>query len=66
MKTRHHIIPTSRRKGKGKEAVCMVEEKIHNLSHALFGNMTPEEIVHWLNETLWNNSYEITISKRGG
>lgn len=64
-RTKHHIIPRSRLKGKGIEAVCIVEDKIHNLSHALFGNMTPEEIVHWLNENLWDNSYEITISKKG-
>lgn len=63
-KNRHHIIPQSRLKGRGISAVCYVDEKIHNLSHALFGNMTPEEIVEWLNKTLWHNNYHITIKRK--
>ena len=64
-RTKHHIIPQSRLKGKGILNVCKVDGKIHSLSHDLFGNMTPPEICVWLNETLWDNQYQITITKKG-
>ena len=66
MKNKHHFIPKSRKKGKGRFGVCTVDAKIHQLSHLLFGNMTPEEIVEWLNKTLWGNWYNITITKKEG
>ena len=62
-KTRHHIIPQSRSKVDEIRGICKVEAKIHDLSHQLFGNMTPHEILRWLNENLWGNRYEITIQK---
>lgn len=62
--TRHHISPKSRSKGKPILGVAKVVRCIHELSHCLFGNMKPEEIVEWLNKTLWNNEYEITIERR--
>jgi len=61
--TKHHIIPTSR-PSKGIVGVCKVIGKLHELYHALFGNMMPDEIVHFLNKTFWNGNYEITILKR--
>ena len=63
-KTRHHIIPTSRRKGKGILGVCKVPEKQHSLYHNLFGNQIPEEIVVFLNKTFWDNNYDITIYRK--
>lgn len=59
--TKHHILPTSRLKGKKVMGVCKVERLQHELYHHLFGNMYPWEIIDFLNETFWNNQYEITI-----
>lgn len=64
-KTRHHIFCQSRIGSDRVCGICMVEEKIHNLSHQLFGNMLPEEIVEWINKTLWKSKFEITIKKKG-
>lgn len=63
-KTAHHIIPRSRVAGKPLSATCKVPEKIHNLSHALHGNRTPEEIIEWYNETLWGGQYEIIMIRK--
>jgi hypothetical protein len=60
-KTRHHIYPQSRVRGMGVVGVCMVEQKLHELYHHLFGNMTPEEIVNFLNETYWKNKFNVSI-----
>jgi len=61
--TKHHIIPKSRRH-KGVEGVCKVPRLLHELYHHLFGNMTPHEILEWLNKTFWNDMFQITIRKR--
>jgi hypothetical protein len=60
-KSKHHIYPVSRTKGKGILGVCAVEQKQHELYHNLFGNMTPEEIVDFLNETFWNNKFNVSV-----
>jgi len=62
--TKHHIIPKSRVKGKGILGICKVERMLHELYHYLFGNMTPDEIVVWLNKTFWNSEYIVTIERR--
>lgn len=62
--TRHHIEPRSRRRGAEVTGVCIVPHKIHDLSHQLFGNMKPKEIIVWLNSTLWGDIYEITIKRK--
>lgn len=61
--TKHHIIPRSRSR-KGIEGVCKVPRLMHELYHHLFGNMKPDEILVWLNQTFWNDTFEITIKKR--
>ena len=55
----HHIIPQSRLNGK----TVIVPIVRHNTYHSLFSNMTPPEIVKWLNENFWDNEYEITIKE---
>lgn len=65
-KTKHHIIPQSRLEGKGVLNVCKVAEKQHNLYHSLFGNMTPKEIVRFLNKTFWADIYQIDITQNRG
>lgn len=62
--TKHHILPRSRKKGKGVIGVCKVKRFLHELYHNLFGNMYPWEILVFLNETFWNNEYEITIKRK--
>jgi len=63
-KTRHHIIPVSRIKGREIVGICKVPAKQHELYHHLFGNMCPGEIIMFLNETFWNELFEITITKK--
>lgn len=58
----HHIDPRSRFKGKNILGVCKVDVKQHELYHQLFGNMCPEEVVEFLNETFWRNLFEIEIT----
>ena len=62
--TRHHILPTSRLKGKPKQGICKVPRLKHELYHHLFGNMYPWEILEFLNEEFWNNMYKITIEEQ--
>lgn len=59
--THHHIVPRSRQK---KNGIAIVPRVSHENYHNLFGNMTPQEIVSWLNATFWNNLFHITIKKR--
>jgi len=61
-KTTHHIDPSSRLKGKGILGVCRTPQKQHELYHALFGNMCPEEIVEFLNENFWSKVFVITMT----
>jgi hypothetical protein len=63
-KTKHHIIPSSRLNGKPILNVCKVEKDIHQRYHGLFGNMTPFEIVKWLNDVCWSNQFEISIKRK--
>jgi hypothetical protein len=59
-KTKHHIYPQSR-KYIGVTGVCKVERLQHELYHHLFGNMTPEEILEYLNRTFWAHMFDLTI-----
>lgn len=63
-RNKHHIIPRSRLLGKGVEGVCKVDAKIHDLSHQLHGNRTPQEIIEFYNDYLWGGIYEISIVKK--
>lgn len=63
-RNKHHTTPRSRLAGKEVAGVCVVDAKIHDLSHQLHGNRTPEEIVQWYNDYLWGNSYEIVMIKK--
>jgi len=51
-KTIHHIVPTSRLQGKGVLNVCKVPAKQHDLYHRLYGNMTPFEIIEFMNHKI--------------
>lgn len=62
--TRHHIIPQSRGGKNTPQNICKVKHKFHDLYHRLFGNMTPEEIIEYLNYHFWNNNYQITIHNK--
>ncbi|MEI6580831.1 MAG: hypothetical protein WCO07_01520 [bacterium] len=63
-KTRHHIRPKSRMKGKGVEGVSKLPRRIHELWHMLFGNQLPEETIEFISKVIWNDEYEITIKRR--
>jgi len=62
--THHHIIPSSRGGEYTSHNICRVIHKLHDLYHRLFSNLTPEEIVEYLNKTFWNDNYEITITEK--
>ena len=70
--TRHHCIPLSR--GGGNSKKVLVEANLHRLYSQLFKTsnhkfktieMLPEEIVEFLNDTFWDNGYEIEIRRKG-
>lgn len=48
--TDHHVVPTSRGGNTGKRNQKQVPNKYHMAFHHLFENMTPEEIVSYLDE----------------
>ena len=60
---RHHIIPRSR-KGLGKTNITYVESYKHRQYHNLFSNMTPPEIVKYLNSSFWSNHYRIRVKEK--
>lgn len=60
----HHGIPRSRN-GKGKHVIC---DEIHRKYHALFGNKTPEEVLDFLADYIWNGQTDLAldwVKKRG-
>lgn len=57
----HHVIPQSRLNGK----TVILPIVCHNSYHRLFSNMTPPEIVEWLNKEYWGGWYEIAIKEKG-
>ncbi len=59
--TKHHIIPSSRGGTSKLENICYVPRERHEKYHALFENKTPEEIIEYLNDKFWKNSYDIYI-----
>ena len=44
--TRHHIVPSSR----GGEETCMLPKEFHEMWHKMFCNLTPEEIIIFVEE----------------
>ena len=62
--TKHHVFPRSRCKRLGIKAnregnVVMVENREHQLYHALFGNRTPEEIMDYLLTHFWDGKISV-------
>ena len=55
-----HRIKESRLNG----VIAVVDIGKHVIYHKLFRNMTPSEIVDWLNKKYWGNKYEINIRER--
>jgi len=54
----HHIIPRSRRSGRNnKNNIVSVDKKQHEHYHALFANMTPDEILKYLVEEFWGGQW---------
>ena len=62
--TDHHVRPRSRGGGNEKRNIARVIHGKHDPYHQLFGNMLPEEIVDYLNETFWNSNYKISILEK--
>jgi hypothetical protein len=59
--TTHHILPSSRGGSDDDENKAMIIEYHHQKFHELFGNMTPYEIIAWL-EIYFFNSQEHWVS----
>ncbi|MGD9275902.1 MAG: hypothetical protein PVJ67_01900 [Candidatus Pacearchaeota archaeon] len=53
-KTKHHIIPTSRKGKNLEENLAYVPKNKHQYYHSLFENRTPDEIIDYLVENFWN------------
>lgn len=64
---KHHILPASRFPGLRDEPSnkVRVNGKKHAAYHMLFGDMTPEEIIVYLNRNFWGDHYEIEIILNG-
>jgi hypothetical protein len=67
LKDKHHILPQSRIPELTKEEknVILVDVNLHRLYHLLFANMTPSEVMAFLNATFWGNSFEIFMIPNG-
>ena len=68
--SKHHVVPRSRGdkfkefRIKNKDQannVAIVEFTLHQKYHSLFGNMTPDEILVYLNKTFWNGQFSPTL-----
>lgn len=62
--TRHHIIPRSRGGSNLEDNIAFVNRVEHNDYHRLFENKKPDEIIDYLNETFWDNKYDIEMNRR--
>ena len=56
--TTHHIIPQSRGGSDEKENLTKIMESYHDKYHDLFQNMTPIEILIFLETYFWGNKTE--------
>jgi hypothetical protein len=59
--TEHHIVPTSRGGSDKKFNLSRIVEYHHQKHHELFGNMTPYEILAWLETYFWRNKKWIDV-----
>lgn len=48
-RTKHHVIPKSR-KGGGGANIVRLDRRFHDVLHSVFDNRTPSEYVDYLNE----------------
>jgi len=55
-KDRHHITPRSRGGTNGKQNLKRVPFNAHTAYHLLFINLTPDEVIRYLNEVWFNPS----------
>lgn len=53
-KAKHHILPSSRGGTLDKENLALITKKEHEFYHALFSNLTPDEIILYLLDHFWN------------
>ena len=56
-KSRHHIIPRSRRGVHNKANIAKVRKTPHDRYHALFANKKPDEIIEFLVTEFWNGQW---------
>jgi hypothetical protein len=63
LRTKHHILPKSRIPDLAKvgENQVLVDADLHTLFHQLFGNRTPPEVIDFLNQAFWGNSFTILV-----
>ena len=60
-KSRHHIIPKSRKHVKSKDNVVFIDRTKHSDYHRLFSNRTPVEIIDYLVNYFWGGKEEFLI-----
>lgn len=56
--THHHLYPRGRGGTNQKENIVLLDEKMHNGYHALFGNSTLYEAIVWMIMLAKKNGYE--------
>jgi len=61
--TVHHILCTSKGGTNTLENIKKLPSNIHEAYHHVFGNLTPREIIDYLNEELFTNSRYISVDK---
>ena len=54
-KTRHHILPKSRKGRNLEDNIMYVPNVNHQRYHALFSNLRPDEIIDYLVRSYWDN-----------
>lgn len=55
----HHIIPRSRGGGEDNSNKVRIPRRIHELYHNLFSNMTPSEVLSFLENCIWDGDTSI-------
>lgn len=56
MKSKHHVIPSSRKGSNSKDNIAFVTTKSHEKYHSLFDNRTPVEILDFLVNYFWKGN----------
>jgi hypothetical protein len=63
MMTEHHVLPKSRGGKLTDDNIIMVEHRLHTAYHNLFANLTPDEILEYLQECWFSGKATLTAEE---